>query len=322
MPTAARKEPRTEASPAGPCPATIRRPAGFPVCGGRCGRRACVLAPMANARGVTRPQTLWKANLLRQAEEARNPIRTASSHLGGDESERRHNDRASAMGRTAQAEAIPCILRLAPCEQENGLGFHHHHLRNQGCPPTSGRRPREYDDLTATTPFQMHFLWTQGPNESGTTTPNEGPRTSQSRAAAGAKDRSTPSAPFPRQTGGEHRGIGHTHARHKHLDSKKGTTPKMEIKYPCAAKLEARREEEQTHTENSPPRWRVPPRQSAPCAQKGAHASIHYRHTVADFTMAECQAAEKAQPTRRRRPDAITIGGILPSNMRFSVLKP
>ncbi|RNF14687.1 hypothetical protein TcG_07483 [Trypanosoma cruzi] len=49
---------------------------------------------------------------------------------------------------------FPAFSALRRASRENGLGFHHHHLRNQGCPPTSGRRLRECDDLAATTPFQ------------------------------------------------------------------------------------------------------------------------------------------------------------------------
>ncbi|PWV12670.1 hypothetical protein C3747_49g75 [Trypanosoma cruzi] len=58
----ARNGPRTETPPppAGPHPATIRRPADWPVCGKHCSCRASVATHMANVRGITRSQALWK----------------------------------------------------------------------------------------------------------------------------------------------------------------------------------------------------------------------------------------------------------------------
>ncbi|RNF12561.1 Tbingi protein [Trypanosoma cruzi] len=59
----ARNEPRTETPPppAGPHPATVRRPADCPVCGKHCGYRASVVMHGSNVRGITRSQALWKS---------------------------------------------------------------------------------------------------------------------------------------------------------------------------------------------------------------------------------------------------------------------
>ncbi|PWV17916.1 hypothetical protein C3747_15g487 [Trypanosoma cruzi] len=60
----ARNEPRTETPPppAGPHPATIRRPADCPVYGKHCGCRVGVVTHMANVCGITRSQALWEVN--------------------------------------------------------------------------------------------------------------------------------------------------------------------------------------------------------------------------------------------------------------------
>ncbi|RNC51576.1 hypothetical protein TcCL_ESM11289 [Trypanosoma cruzi] len=82
-PQQARKEPRTETSPAGLCPATIRRPESGPVCGRRRSRRAGVLARMVNARGVTRFQTLWKANSSGKPKTPGTPFKPPPATLAG-----------------------------------------------------------------------------------------------------------------------------------------------------------------------------------------------------------------------------------------------
>ncbi|PWU88924.1 hypothetical protein C3747_180g62 [Trypanosoma cruzi] len=61
----ARKELRTETppSPAGPHPATIRRPADCPVCGRHCSCRTGVVAHMVDAQGMTRsPRSCGNSN--------------------------------------------------------------------------------------------------------------------------------------------------------------------------------------------------------------------------------------------------------------------
>ncbi|KAF8292506.1 hypothetical protein TcYC6_0116360 [Trypanosoma cruzi] len=83
-------------------------------------------------------------------------------------------------------------------------------------------------------------------------------------------------------------GVLATQVRHKHPDSNEETGPKMEIKYPCAVKLEAQQEEEKIHTKTLLPQMRrMLPRHSALCAQNDTYTSVHKYSTVADSMMAK-----------------------------------
>ncbi|EKG02705.1 hypothetical protein TCSYLVIO_006261 [Trypanosoma cruzi] len=150
----ARKEFCTETPPppAGPHPATIRHPADCPVCGKHCSCRASVVTHMVNACGITRPfMRCGEFDFRGEPRPPEIPLEPPLSTLVWT----RARDGAPTAPPPRNARPSPkSFLFSASYNQQNGLGFHHQHFRNQGCPPTSGRRPREYDDLAATTPFQ------------------------------------------------------------------------------------------------------------------------------------------------------------------------